>query len=184
MATNRPIEIEELYGQLSSGDDDWHWFVVYTKPRREKKLADYARQNNVSYYLPLLVSERLYKYRKVTFTKPLFPGYIFILCNLLEKRSLILSGHIVKFLKVSNEKQFLTELNQIYSGKVKGAVLKKTDYIPVGIPVRIKNGTFSGLTGVVKDAKNANKVILKVSLLREAVSIEINKDQIEILKEH
>ncbi len=183
MATNRPIDIDELFGQLSLGDDSWHWYVVYTKPRREKKLADYACQYNINYYLPLVESERVYKYRKVKFTKPLFPGYIFVKCNLLEKRSLLISGHIVRFIKVPDEKFFLDELQQIYDGKERGAEFNISKYVSEGIAVRITSGSFTGLTGVVKDIKNVNEVILRVSMLKQAVSVRVTTDQIEIIKE-
>lgn len=184
MSTNNLVEIDELYGQLSSGDDNWHWYVIYTKPRREKKLAQYAKDNLISYYLPIIESERVYKYRKVRFTKPLFPGYIFVKCTLKEKQTLLVSGHIVRFLRVPDEIYFLNELKQILNGKLKGALLQKTDYLEEGIAVQIKSGSFRGLTGVVKSIENANQIILRVSLLRQAVAVKVKRSQLEIIKEH
>ena len=81
MATNKPVEVDSLFGELIISNDDKRWEVIHTKPKREKKLAKYLKDCNIHYYLPLNNSERHYKYRKIIFTKPLFPGYIFAHIN-------------------------------------------------------------------------------------------------------
>ncbi len=182
MSTNKPVEIEELFGDLETASDDRNWLVVYTKPRREKKLAEYSFRKEIHYYLPLKDSLRIYRNRKILFTKPLFPGYLFVNCNREEKRTLLISGHIVNFLKVIDETGLLDDLKQIYSGKVLGGKLKETEYLEAGTRVEIISGTFTGLTGVVKDQNNVAEVHLQINLLKQAVSITASTDQIRILR--
>jgi len=183
MATHEPIFIDELFGELKTAENDEKWMVVYTKPKREKKLAKYAAENNIHYYLPLQDSIRVYRDRKVTFTKPLFSGYIFVRCDYHQKQSLIITGHIVTFLKVQNETELVQELQQIHSGKTRGADLMPAEYFEKGTKVLIVSGPFEGLTGVVKDQKNVKQVILKVKMLRQAVSVSVQSDQIEFISD-
>ncbi len=51
MATHTPVLIDELFGVLEPAPAGQRWEVIHTKPRCEKKLAEYARRNG-SYYQP------------------------------------------------------------------------------------------------------------------------------------
>ena len=54
------------------------WFVAHTKPRQEKKLADYCQREGFAVTLPLYRSAHKYRGKTVVFQKPLFPGYVFL----------------------------------------------------------------------------------------------------------
>lgn len=182
MATHKPVEVEELYGDLTISDSDKRWFAVYTKPRREKKLAKYAYKNKINYYLPLKDSVKHYKYRKIKFTKPLFPGYLFTHVDKEGKKKLIRTGFIATFLKVIDEKRLVHNLKQIYQGHIKGADFKRHKYIEKGMKVEIKSGPFIGLEGYIESINKKNKLILKVDFLKQAVSIKVKENQVKILR--
>lgn len=182
MATHKPVEIQELFGDLEPASDGLRWFVAHTKPRREKKLAEYSLKNSINYYLPLRDSIRVYKYRKIKFTKPLFPGYVFVKCASEDKRNLIITGHIANFLQVPDDNELTDELKQIYSGRQKGAIFKRAKFLEKGIKVIITGGPFAGLTGIVENQNDVTEVILQINLLRQAVSVSAKTDQVEILK--
>ncbi len=182
MATNKPVEVEELFGDLEPATKDRKWFVIRTKPRREKKLAASSFKNKINYFLPLKDSERVYQYRKVMFTKPLFPGYVFVKCNPEEHRILLLTGHTAHFLPVPNEKELTDDLKQILAGRQLGADLISTKYLDKGTKVRIISGPFEGLTGIVEDQNNIKEVVLKINLLRQAVSVAVSSRQVKIFR--
>ncbi|MDD4310312.1 MAG: hypothetical protein PHO32_08030, partial [Candidatus Cloacimonetes bacterium] len=73
MATHKPVLIEELFGELILPQGDSRWMVIHTKPRCEKKLAEYAKQNSITYYLPQFTKSRIYQRRKVDFASVMFP---------------------------------------------------------------------------------------------------------------
>ncbi|MCF7793949.1 MAG: hypothetical protein K9N09_07660 [Candidatus Cloacimonetes bacterium] len=181
MATHKPVEVEEILGKLEISSDR-KWLVVRTKPRREKKLADFAGKAAIDYYLPLKDSEKIYDNRKIVFTKPLFPGYVFVHCNFDEKRKLILTGHTAHFLRVRNEQELIEELNQIYLGKKQGAKYKNVPFLSEGTKVKITGGPFEGLTGFVVDQNNIEEVVLQVKLLREAVAVSVDSDHIKVTR--
>jgi len=183
MATNKPVEVDEKFGDLEPASGDYKWFVVRTKPRREKKLAEYAGKTEINYYLPLKESERIYDRRKIVFTKPLFPGYVFVKCNYAQKRQLTITGYTAHFINVRNDQELTDELKNIHFGLQKGAALSETDFLDKGIKVRIKSGSFEGLTGFVKNQKNIREVILQVNLLRQAVCVVVNPENVEIVRQ-
>jgi hypothetical protein len=45
LATHKPVIINELFGELKIPAEDKRWTVIYTKPRCEKRIADYAAKN-------------------------------------------------------------------------------------------------------------------------------------------
>ena len=182
MATNKPVEIEELFGNLDPGEGDLKWFVVHTKPRCEKKLAKYSLQYEINYYLPLLDSVRVYKNRKVKFTKPMFPGYVFIKCDQEEKRQLTITGYVAYWLSVLNQMELISDLKQIYSGRELGVEFTRAKFLEKGTKVEIQKGPFAGLIGYVEDQKDVKEVILQITLLRQAVSVSARADQIKVIR--
>ena len=181
MATNKPVEIEELFGNLDPGEGDLIWFVVHTKPRCEKKLAEYSLQYAINYYLPLIDSIRVYKNRKVKFTKPMFPGYVFIKCTKEERRQLTITGYVAYWLPVDNQKELVGDLQQIHSGRELGVDFVRAEFLENGTKVEILKGPFAGLIGFVEDQKDVKEVILQVTLLRQAVSVSARADQIKVI---
>jgi transcription antitermination factor NusG len=181
MATNKPVECEEIYGDLKPSEENQKWLVIRTKPRREKKLAKYAFKAKINYYLPLTDSTRVYQNRKVHFTKPLFPGYVFVKCNPEERSTLTITGHTAHFLNVRNEAELLEELNQIFKGTKKGAEFRNARFLEAGTKVLITSGPFEGLTGYVENQEDITEVILQINLLRQAVAVSVNSNQVKVL---
>ncbi len=182
MATNKPVEIDELFGDLNPGEGDLKWFVVHTKPRCEKKLAEYSLQYKINYYLPLIDSVRIYKNRKIKFTKPMFPGYVFIKCDQDGKRQLTISGYVAYWLSVQNQLELISDLKQIYSGRELGVEFTRAKFLEKGTKVEIQKGPFAGLIGYVEDQKDVKEVILQINLLRQAVSVSARADQIKVVR--
>ena len=182
MPTNIPVEVKSLNGELDKAPEGKRWFVVHTKPKREKKLAQYFLERDIYYFLPLNNSVRKYKYRQIKFTKPLFSGYMFAMLSDRQKQDILVSGYIANYLKVFSEDELLTDLRQIYGGFEKGAEYEAHVYFEKGTKVKIKSGPFVGLQGVVEDTTKADKLVLQIHFLRKAVSISIEPNQLEILK--
>ncbi len=184
MATNKPVYVDELYGELEIGQNGEKWFVIYTKPQHEKQLAIWAKTNNIYYYLPQVEKEHVYQHKKVIFTKPLFPGYFFAKCTLKEKDKLIVSGHCVYFLKVDIEKELVEDLKRISLVRNAHIEMKDHVYLEKGMVVCFKEGPLKGQQGIVQDSTNLNKVVLQVKIMKRAVAIEANPETLEILSNY
>ena len=54
------------------------WYVVYTRPRGEKKIAAILSEKGIENYCPLNRVNRQWSDRKKVILEPLFKGYVFI----------------------------------------------------------------------------------------------------------
>lgn len=183
MATHKPVLADELYGKLESALPEQKWYVIHTKPQREKKLAEYLKLREIWYYLPQLESIRTYQYRKVTFTKPMFPGYLFARLATAETGSILMSGCVVRFISVPSQTELLTELIQIYNGRNAQAELNNTQWLESGWEVEIISGPLQGMLGVVQDQSRLSEVTLQVKILRQAVAVKVNPAQVRLIRE-
>ncbi len=183
MGSHKPVIIHELNGKLEPAQGEAGWYVVRTKPRREKRLADYARQEGITYYLPQIETIHKYKYRKVSFTKPMFPGYVFVMISPKERERLVISGITAGFLAVRYEKELLTELKYIHEGRKRKAEYTECMWLSAGLEVEIINGPLKGMLGVVENHQKIEEVRLQVNMLRQAVMVKINPKDIRILGE-
>ena len=112
----------------------------------------------------------------------MFPGYFFSQCSFEDKRTLTVSGHTVRFLKVENENELIDELRQIFESKRKGVTLHKHKYLEKGTKVKVVSGVLKDVIGYVEDQKNLGVVILKVKILKEAVAVNIDSQNVRIIK--
>ena len=55
-----------------------NWYVVYTKPKWEKKVAEQLTQKGIECYCPLITQVRQWSDRKKKIEVPLFNSYIFV----------------------------------------------------------------------------------------------------------
>ncbi|PID29369.1 MAG: hypothetical protein CSB55_01965 [Candidatus Cloacimonadota bacterium] len=181
MVTNKPVYVDCLFGELTPAFLPQKWRVVYTKSKREKKLAEFAKLNNISYFLPLINSEKHYKYRKIEFTKPMFPGYLFVKCSLEEQKELIITGHCMTFLNVKDEKELLDDLRRINDFISEKKKFLPHNYVTEGYIVEITDGPLKGTRGLVENAEKNDKILLNVNILKQSVEVTMDSSLLKII---
>lgn len=55
-----------------------NWYVVYTRPRWEKKVASLLEERQIEHYCPLNTVVKQWSDRKKKVEEPLFKGYVFV----------------------------------------------------------------------------------------------------------
>ncbi|HNX36802.1 MAG TPA: transcription termination/antitermination NusG family protein [Candidatus Cloacimonadota bacterium] len=183
MPTHSPVLIDELFGKLEPFEGE-AWCVVHTKPRAEKRLADYARRLGITYYLPQHEREHLYQHRKVMFKVPMFPGYLFIRSLEDTRQKLLLSGNVVRFIKVKYQRELLGELMSIFLSKQHQADLDNVLWLEKGLRVEIISGPLKGVTGVVESHEKIEDVQLQINILRQAVKVRVKTADLRIIGEY
>jgi transcription antitermination factor NusG len=158
------------------------WKVLYTHPRAEKQVEIECRALGLDCYLPLRTAVRIYQRRKVTFTKPLFPGYVFVELLPQRKGELFSFGHIARVIPVSRPVKMLRQLVMVRKALALDPGLDATDPVSEGEIVRIGTGPMQGCEGVVsRIRRKAGSVILllSVDIIGRAVPIELDRSLIE-----
>lgn len=183
MATHKPVHVEELFGELKLYGDDFAWTVVHTKPRCEKKLADYAFKSGVNYYLPQFTTTRIYQRRKVSFDTVMFPSYVFMVLDHEARQKILVSGYTTSFIKVRSQAELIRELKAIHGTLEQDVEVKPGLWLSKGLLVEITDGPLKGMQGVVEDHDKLEEVRLQVNILRQAVIVKLNAKQVKILSE-
>jgi len=181
MATHKPVIINELFGELKIPPEGQRWMVVHTKPRCEKKVADYAGKNLIQYYLPQLKHKRIYQRRKVVTTLPMFPGYIFMVLSHQERNTIALSGMVANFIRVVHQQELLDELSRICFVNKQNVPVENTLWLSQGLEVEITAGPLKGTRGIVESHDKISEIRLQVNILRQAVMVKIDPKDVKII---
>ena len=169
-ATAFPVSLEEEARGL-------FWTCVRTRPRWEKKFADWASRHDFTHYLPL-VRRRTVSHRKVRLSYlPLFPGYVFLLGDL-GKKDFQSSGAVVHCLKPTSERQRVQLAMDLWSV----AQLLASGQSPVPVPswepgekVRLVGGALAGVTGEIVRRESDSLFIVAIEFLGVATAITVDE---------
>jgi transcriptional antiterminator RfaH len=154
------------------------WFVAHTKPRREKKLLEYCRRQNLAATLPCYKSAHKYRGKTVVFQKPLFPGYVFLQLVPRQKDSVRQNDHVAKLLEVFDQETFQRQLQDILLALETNLEVRLAPSIGEGMRVRIKAGPLQGLEGWVERRYGMSTVLLRLDFINRAAAVKIDADQL------
>lgn len=160
------------------------WYAVYTYPRHEKAVQEQLDWKGVEVFLPTFTSERHWKDRKVCVDLPLFPGYVFTRIHPDERIKVLSTPSVVRMLSFNGVLAPIadSEINAIRLCLERNAALEKHPFLSVGERVRVLQGAFEGLEGVVVRHKNGCKLVISVNLIHQSVALEISADLLEPLR--
>lgn len=157
------------------------WYVCHTRPRCEKRFTEVAHAHGWPCYLPLIRSVRRYSRQTKSFTKPLFPGYVFTAVPEEHRARAFQRDHLVRMIRVGKEEPFLHQLAQVRRLVDSGLELSVLPLLRKGHRVRITAGPLWGVEGIVEDPLNPRGVIVSVDVLRQGVLVRFTPDHLELL---
>jgi transcriptional antiterminator RfaH len=134
------------------------------------------------FYLPQIKQTKKRSGRTFVSHLPLFQGYIFLRRVEGLRQTLWRTSAVVKMIEVSDQAQLTAELLQIRQLQASGAILTPRMDLAPGDPVRVREGAFSGYTGVVTEERGALRLIVSVSILRKSVSVEFPRELLSQMK--
>ena len=166
-------EIPTTYGQ---------WWVAHTKSRNEKALAQNLLQHEIPYFLPLV--EKVTKRSGRTFKSmlPLFSGYLFFSGDHETRQKAMTTNRIAQVIEVIDQASLIRDLNQIHKALTSGIKLDPHPHLKTGTVCRVVAGPLMGLEGVLIQKRSVSRLILKVDLLGQGASMEIDADLLEPLE--
>ncbi|MCF8274246.1 MAG: UpxY family transcription antiterminator [Flavobacteriaceae bacterium] len=141
-----------------------HWYVLYTKPNREKKVLSELQKLDITAYCPMVTTIRQYSDRKKKVQVPLIPRVIFIQCfETYRSKVFNVSGtsHYLFWLKkpaiVKNEE--IETLQGLLKSDINDVHIED---IKTGDTYVIQNKFFNGQEGIVNEiTKNRIHLTLK-----------------------
>ena len=152
------------------------WGVAHVRSRQEKVLARHLAESGIPFYLPLAESRRRRAGRTLVSHLPLFSSYVFHRATAAQRDVLWRSNVIANLIDVPDQNELHAELAQLRRLQLAGASLQTYHELLPGQPVRIDSGSFAGYNGVVERGKGHDRLIVRISLLRQCVSVEFDRE--------
>ncbi len=161
---------ERLVGQC--------WTCVRTRPRWEKKFAQWLATRKMPFFLPL-ITRRTVSHRKVRETEvPLFPGYVFVL-GTHTKQMFTLSGCVVRLLLPRGAGETARLDDEIRSVHRLLAAGDHPALVPQWTPgerVRVLAGALAGATGQFVRGDGKGRLIVWIELLGVGAAVTLPPD--------
>jgi transcription antitermination factor NusG len=179
-----PISTIDYNAIGASSLDVTHWYVAYTYPRHEKAVADQVQMRSVETFLPTYTVKSQWKDRRVQLELPLFAGYVFTRMTVRERVKVLSVPSVIRILSYRGMPAPIgdAEIEALRLCVANGAKLEPHPYIAVGDRVRVRDGAFEGLEGIVVRKSNQCKVVVSLSLIHQSVSLEVEPNYLEIVK--
>jgi len=149
------------------------WFVVYTKPQQELKVASQLSAMGITNYCPTVTILKQYSDRKKKVTKPLLSSYVMVKLEDKDRNKVFACNGIVRYLFFLGEPAVILaseitlmqdHLNGVYND------IKITN-LSVGDYHKITEGPFSGVSGRVVETDNT-KVKLELASLGMSITLK------------
>jgi transcriptional antiterminator RfaH len=154
-----------------------HWYVLYTMPQHEKKIAAQLEEEKFSYYLPLCKKTRQWHDRKKVVEMPLFPSYIFVNISCTEDfhRCLSFSGAL-KFVHFGKEyakvqEKVILDLDKLCSNSTD--MESTSRLLDPGEQVQIKDGPLSGLDCEVVQHNNEKRILMRFHMFNRELLAKV-----------
>ena len=154
------------------------WYLIYTKPRHEKKVSAQLFESDINNFLPTKKVLRSWHDRKKYVEEPLFPSYVFIYLNELQYfyKGLDIDGalcYVRAGKEIARVSQAVIDNIKLVSSEVKDYEVSATPFTR-GRQLVISKGPLTGLSCEVIQYNNKKKLLVRVDLLQRHLLVTVS----------
>ncbi len=181
-----------------SSPDKFKWYIVQTYAQSEEKVAekikeDANRKDLLSsineLYMPKEKVANINKLGKqVVKERNVYPGYIFIHCDLTPHLHNLIQNieRVSGFLTVTSGGKPVViskkEMDEIKAQSIASMTKEIKDEFTLGETIEIRDGTFGGFHGTIKDIDNKKKTYqIEVTILGRPITVDLEEVNIRKL---
>lgn len=158
------------------------WFLLRTRSRQEKIIANDFAARGVAYFLPLVNTVRYYGKRKTQVELPLFPGYVFLRGTPEDAYGADRAGRLAQIIPVVDQHGLNDELRNISFALNQSVPLSEPfAMLRKGVRVEVRCGPLRGLRGVIEDRAKRSRLLLQVQTLGQYVSLELDGNMLDVI---
>lgn len=144
------------------------WYVVYTRPKWEKRTAEQLTKFGINCYCPLIKKIQQRSDRKIKVEVPLFNHYIFVQLADKDRNNIFLSPGVVRYLfwlgthAVVKDKEIQT-IKDWLNGADSATEISVMQY-QIGQKIKLDSGPFCEQNAIVKDITKTHYVLILESI--------------------
>lgn len=167
--------------QSQSHEPARNWYAVHTIPQNEKSTVKHLDAREIESFLPTYECSHVWKnQQRVKVTLPLFPTYLFVRIQAVERSAVLAVPGVIRILGDSRGPISLPEsdVEFLRSDFVRERIGPYRDLV-VGQTVRIKSGPMQGIQGILMRKKTSLRFVLTLELLNQHASVEVAAEELE-----
>ena len=153
------------------------WYLLYTKPRHEKKVFSGLTEMDIKSFLPTKKTLRIWHDRKKIVNEPLFPSYVFIYLDTVQRYYDSIDTEGVLYCVRSGKE--LARVNDSIVDNIRLATEKdtdlevSTDHFQPGQRMVIREGALTGLSCEVVKIKEKKKLLIRLDMMQRNLLITL-----------
>jgi transcription antitermination factor NusG len=171
----------ERFSQDSEGDAAF-WVCVRTRPRWEKKFAEWLRGRRRTFFLPVFRHETVSGRKRRVSELPLFPGFVFVEGDF-SKKDFVQTGSVAYVLRPQGPRetaQLSCELRNIWRGLTSGLYVAPVQNLAAGEMCRITCGPLQGVEAKFERKGRGGRLILQVEIMGGGIAVELSSSEVEV----
>jgi transcriptional antiterminator RfaH len=144
-----------------------NWYVIYTKPKWEKKVAEKLNEIGIESYCPVITQIKQWSDRKKKVEVPLFNSYVFVQLLESERNSVFQVSGVVRYLfwlgkpAIVREEEISIIKKSLASPNLSDVSVTS---IQVGDRIKLETGAFSNQDAIVKEVSKTHYILVLESL--------------------
>ncbi|MFE3871998.1 UpxY family transcription antiterminator [Flavobacterium sp. ZS1P70] len=144
-----------------------NWYVVYTKPKWERKVAEQLGKIGIECYCPLITVVRQWSDRKKKIEVPLFNSYVFVQLAESDRNLVFQSAGAVRYLfwlgkpAIVKDEEIDVIRKWLHTPDSYDVCLTS---IQVGDSIELESGPFSKQKAIVKEVNKTHYILVLESL--------------------
>jgi transcription antitermination factor NusG len=164
------------HSENDAGIAEPKWFALRVRPRHEKVLSSTLHEKGYEVFLPLYRASHRWSDRLKEVELPLFPGYLFCRFALYERYPIISVPGVLHIVGIGRQPVAIrdSELESVQRLVNSGRQLLPWPCMYAGQEIVIERGPFKGVEGILLSVKNVPRLVVSVTLLQRAVSVELD----------
>ena len=144
-----------------------NWYVIYTKPKWEKKVADKLKELGIECYCPLVTQIKQWSDRKKKIEVPLFNSYVFVQLNDVERNSVFQVAGVVRYLFWLGKPAIVRDEEiKAIKNSLESPAIGEISVVPfkIGDKIKLDSGAFSNQDAIVQEISNTHYILVLESL--------------------
>lgn len=161
---------------------DKKWYVLYSKPRWEKKVDAVLIRKGIESWCPLNKVQKQWSDRKKVVEEPLFKSYVFVKINEQEKLEVLMTPGVLNFIyylkqpAVIRDEDIETIKRYLILEDVKIEVVSSVGF-KENTKVKVSHGVFIDAEGTVLRG-NHKKVYVQIESLGQLMVVEFKAEHL------
>jgi len=161
------------------------WYLIYTKPRHEKKVYTRLCETKIDSFLPTRKTLRVWHDRKKYVDEPLFPSYVFIYLNNMQSYYDGMDAEGALYY-VRNGKN-IARVSDTVVNNIRLIVDKQNDLevedgkFEPGRQLVINQGPLTGLSCEVIEKSGKHRLLVRVDLLQRNILVKLPEEYLMAL---